>query len=105
LIGSTLLRSRDSIRIMWLVFVAGGLLELGGLYLVGRDVLDAHIKNATPLTPAEVKKSLGGKMWNKYTAAVATNAAAGGNIRRRAWGVGLFAAGIIVQTVGNILAL
>ena len=92
---------------MWLalVFVAGGVLELGGLYLVGRDVFDAHVKNTTPLTPTQVKESLRGKMWNKYTAAVATNAAVGGDIRRRAWGVAIFAFGVIVQTVGNIIAL
>jgi hypothetical protein len=93
---------------MWvfaLVFALGGALELYGIYLVGRDVLDAHIANTTPVTPAQVKQSLGGKMWNKYTEAAATNKAVGGNIRRRAWGVAFFALGVLVQTVGNIAAV
>jgi hypothetical protein len=75
------------------------------IFLVGKDVLDAHVTNTTPLTPAAVKESVGGKMWNKYTSAVATNRAVGGTIRRRAWGGGFFALGVIVQTVGNIVAL
>ena len=87
------------------VFVLGGLLELIGLFLVGKDVLDAHVASTTPLTRAAVKESLGGKMWNKYTSAMATNRAVGGNIRRRAWGVGILALGVIVQTVGNNVAL
>jgi hypothetical protein len=82
----------------------GGALELYGVYLVGRDVLDAHIANTTPVTRAQVKQSLGGKMWNKYTATVATNKAVGGNIRRRARGVAFFALEALVQTVGNIAA-
>ena len=87
------------------VFVIGGLLELFGIYLVGRDVWDAHVKNTTPLTPDDMKKSLKGKGWNKFTAAAATNEAIGGDIRRRAFGVALFALGVVVQTVGNIVAL
>jgi hypothetical protein len=91
------------VSLAW-VFFAGGLLELLGLFLVAWDVWEDH-RAPEQQTPQQVRGSLGGKMWNKYTQAVATARMAGGNIHRRAWGVGLFALGVVVQTVGNIAAL
>jgi hypothetical protein len=44
-----------------------GALELYGIYLVGRDVLDAHIANTTPVTPAQVKQSLDERLVQSHT--------------------------------------
>ena len=81
--------------------IVGGLLELLGLALVAWDVWDSH-RSIRGMTPQKVKELHGGLMPNAYTTAVAIAKVNAGHIRRRAIGVGLFAAGVIVQTVGNI---
>ena len=63
------------------LLILGGGLELFGLGLVARDVRDVH------------------------QVAEATYRLVSGNLRRRAWGVGVFMAGVIVQTAANLAAL
>jgi hypothetical protein len=59
-----------------------------------------------------MKERLGGKMWNRHTEAEATKredadvrSLATESIKRRAFGVLVFALGVIVQTAANIVAL
>ena len=56
-------------------------------------------------TPERMRELLGGLMPNQFTLTVVSARLAAGNIRRRVLGVLLFTAGIIVQTVGNIIAV
>jgi hypothetical protein len=88
----------------WL-FILGGALELFGLYLVGRDVLDSHIKNTTPVTPAQVNESLGEKMVEQVHSR-------GCDQQGRWWqhssprmGRRLFAAGVMFRRSATIIAL
>jgi hypothetical protein len=98
------------VGIAW-VFALGGLLELIGLSLVAWDVLDAYL-GVSSYVPKSMKERLRGKMWNRHTEAAATaeedaevRAIAAGNIPRRAFGVLVFAVGVVVQTAANIVAL
>ena len=76
----------------------GAALELGGIALVGWDVYDAR----------RTLRNLSNREWLAEHGQIPDLiglAVAAGSIRRRAVGVGLFASGLIVQTVANIAAL
>jgi hypothetical protein len=82
------------------LLIVGACLELGGLALVGWDVLDARrqVKNRSSLKWLDEHAKQQG-----LQATMAEVAA--GNVGRRFLGAALFAAGVLVQTVANIAAL
>ena len=82
------------------LLILGGLLELVGLSLVAWDVWDVH-QGRLKITADSMRK----QTFNKYTVAEDTYKLVSGNIRRRAYGVGLFALGVVVQTAANLIAL
>jgi len=85
-----------------LLYVVGGVLELGGVALIGWDVYDANRQLRTMSKPGWIhtqprfeERETGGLF--ELMAKVAA-----GNIWRRAAGVAFFAAGVIVQTAANL---
>lgn len=90
-------------RLMAFVFIVGGLLELAGFGLVTWDLIDDWMKRKA--LPSELPTRRSGRMWNRYTSAEEIDARGGGNLGRRALGVLLFVAGVVVQTIGNVAVL
>lgn len=88
---------------MAILFIVGGLLELVGFALVAWDLIDDWLKRKA--LPSSLPTRRSGPMWNRYTSAVEVDDRAGGNIGRRALGVLLFVAGVVVQTAANVAAL
>lgn len=84
------------------MLVAGALLELAGITLVGVDVREASRTFKDMSRPDWLWDNPEARSRSLF-AQMALVAA--GDTRRRATGVGLFAGGLIVQTVANIAAL
>jgi hypothetical protein len=89
-----------------LLYIVGAALELAGLFVLARDVFDSarQIRSIQDdptwenTNLPQPKRQMGGLI-----ELIAVMAA--GNLRRRAMGVAFFAAGVIVQTVANLVAL
>jgi hypothetical protein len=84
------------------LYVVGGAIELAGIALVAWDVLESQRKVREMSDPGWHSQP-GPEHEGSLFSLMALVAA--GNVRRRAFGVGLFAAGLIVQTVGNLASL
>jgi hypothetical protein len=82
------------------LLVFGAVLELAGIAFVAWDVLDAR---RTLREMSDPEWGYGRQPTPSLQEQMAEVAA--GNIRRRAVGIALFAVGLIVQTVANVVAL
>ena len=92
--------STCTIRVLLIVGVT---LELAGIALVAWDVRDAHRTLKDMSRPDWGYEQTQEKKQRSLQALMAEVAA--GNVLRRAIGVGLFAVGLIVQTIANIASL
>jgi hypothetical protein len=82
------------------LYLVGAALELTGIALVGFDVRESGRQRADMARPEWPLEQPQDRSLFEWMAMVAA-----GNVRRRAFGVLLFAVGVAVQTAGNIAAL